>query len=348
MGGGGQYRYKFGLSRSNVVFMCRFILSVALSAVVCSVGTCQGILGKTDHEALQHFASLVTAPIDFPSEYAVVVRMQNIVLESRSGPQTGDWIYLYAEREHDNASYSVHSLANFWYATSSKARFWDQKLLVGLQHARRRGNATYPFNGEIVEDRDLDPDKSAIRYSLPHNYPLFIPIALHWDSAKKRVDKNYGSFLLDNYELESSVRTKEGLLESTWNRSLWQAKIYFDPHQGNRPARIVHLGEQPADESLDRPIQSLHSIQWKEWKVDRNESLWVPTFFRRLVIDRINDSESELEGHLTWKDSTKDSVIPDPSDHDWRESIRVLFKEDWTLDYQDWLRSRHGAPTPVR
>jgi hypothetical protein len=186
-----------------------------------------------------------------------------------------------------------------------------------------------------------DRQKSRIRFSLPHYDPFFFPIALHWD--ERRLNPEYGSYLLDHNELATSKRTDQGLLESTWDRSRWQAKFYFDPKQGNRPGRIIHLGEQPDDPSVPRPIWAIHAIEWKQWQLESARSIWIPVFFRRHVIDSLNHIESEMEGHLRWKDTSKQSVIPQIDDEDWREPIRALFEEDWTLDYPDWLRLRAAA-----
>jgi hypothetical protein len=189
----------------------------------------------------------------------------------------------------------------------------------------------------------MDPEESRLlQFPSFHYFPLFRPIAPYIDYAGGRQVQTagYGQLLLRDLDFMGAEKEADGSIKSTWARQLWRVQITFDPSQGNCPTKVVHFDNLDPDD-LDA-ILSVNVIRWKEWTLSNGQSMWIPISFQIRHSTPELDLDFETEGNFRWQDTSKKSVMPvlGDLDDDWREGIRVLFEEDWSKSYDDWLRKQ--------
>jgi hypothetical protein len=302
--------------------------------------SCNEAFGKSVEEtATEALAETIATSSMLPKEYAVVVRESRLSLSTASSAER---IYLFCVNRTSGARarFSATSTA----MNGNHNPIWSQYIRNLKFRAKRSGGTPVPPHaGDLIESTSMNPEESRLlQYPHGHSFPFFRAIAPPGEPQRLIQTESYGPYLLDSLDLIEASRSKDNLIHSIWARGASYVLIHFDPKQGNRPVRFVYandLSEQNEVESLE----SVQTIQWQQWELSKAETIWVPVFCRAHHIDIWNNNESETEYHLRWKEPTGKSIIPDPLDHDWREPIRVLFDEDWSMSYANWVQRNSTA-----
>jgi hypothetical protein len=322
-------------------FVMRNSIVLVLLALCGTSARSQGLLESVDEQALDDFSKMVTAPLELPEEYVVLARSETTLIDAKRGLSTSDRIYIFAERRgngNEVERFSASGVKNF-VEDRPRTRVWEQRLVRDDLRVRRWGTPIKRYATEQSEAKDATDEEKVIRRRAPHPYPIFYPVALGFEASLGRVNADYGNLMLDKFQLTKATISESRSIKSSWQSGSRKVLMTFDPKQGGRPVEIVYMGADIRGiKDNTKKIAAIHKIKWekKVWK--NGDSCWVPTQFRQTAKDPVNRKESELVCHLNWKECTDKSAIPEINDGDWREPARVLFNEDWSLDYPDWTQ----------
>ncbi|WP_372722576.1 hypothetical protein [Novipirellula sp.] len=318
--------------------MVRAFLFICTWFGLVSLAGAQGLAtNAVERSAVQMLIDFVASPTSLPDEYAVVLRETQV---SYIDGTEGDTVYLFAE---DRRRITSTRFSAKGYTNSIEPRRWVQYLRTPTHRAQRQGGQAFGrFAGEVVEDVTMDPEDSQIlQYPQRHDFVFFRPVAPRSDrSSRKTQSAGYGRLLLDELDFMGAEKLDDGKIQSDWARKLWRVQITFDPKQGNRPTKIIHFSD--LDIENPGPIVCVHVIDWEEWKLENNTSMWIPSHFRFRHSTPAYKLDYETAGHLRWADTSEESVMPElqrGSGNDWREKIRERFSEDWQVRHAEWLNT---------